>query len=694
MGVLLIGAVIGGLAFAAEDTGSDFGTSGLIKTPNARMAEDSTLRATIAFDEVANLHNLTFQALPKVQATFRYTIFNPRGVEASTDDLRDRSYEVKAQVLGESRLLPQVAVGARDILGTGAWEAEYVAASKRWENFDFTLGIGWGRLGSRASFSNPLRVLGGRFEERPDRLEVSGPQAGTSRGASFFKGEASFFGGVALKIPDTNLTFLAEYESDRYVRETNLGTLKNPSAFNFALSWHPFPSTSLRLSWLRGNTFGLALSSQIEAKRASPRKYSRSNSSVDLDETTGLPEGYNPSSWYDRMLFESERGGVDLRRSDLRKGQKKASLVIENRSYNLTADALNHVMTMSEIYSPRHVTSLDLLIQENGQVGPTINYSLNKGQNVEDGRSELRSRIKILAPRELTKVSNRTDYGYPKLGLGIDLAAKVQLMDPDDPLRKQIFAKLTAKAELSEHVNIFVRYEQDLFNDFTTERNASSALPQVKTLVNNYLVNGASGLEQLYIEDKRSLGSSVHSWVYAGILETMYGGVGGELLFSPYMQRWALGFGLNGVKQRGFERDFQFRDYETISAFVSGFYASPFYDVDFALHVGRYLAGDKGYTFEARRSFDNGFSIGGFFTRTNVSAQEFGEGSFDKGLFFRIPFDGFLPGNTRSSYSTVLRPLERDGGRRLENFGGALWFDRRSFRYDVLDRNISRMVPR
>ena len=96
----------------------------------------------------------------------------------------------------------------------------------------------------------------------------------------------------------------------------------------------------------------------------------------------------------------------------------------------------------------------------------------------------------------------------------------------------------------------------------------------------------------------------------------------------------------------------------------------------------------------ARRTVDSGCSIGGFFTRTNVSAEEFGEGSFDKGLFFRIPFNGLLPGNTRAAYSTILRPLERDGGRRLENFGGSLWFDRRSLRYDALDRNLDRMAPR
>ena len=52
-------------------------------------------------------------------------------------------------------------------------------------------------------------------------------------------------------------------------------------------------------------------------------------------------------------------------------------------------------------------------------------------------------------------------------------------------------------------------------------------------------------------------------------------------------------------------------------------------------------------------------------TLTNVSAAQFGEGSFDKGIIIRIPFDWLLPVPTQSEYSVDLRPLTRDGGQRL-----------------------------
>ena len=138
---------------------------------------------------------------------------------------------------------------------------------------------------------------------------------------------------------------------------------------------------------------------------------------------------------------------------------------------------------------------------------------------------------------------------------------------------------------------------------------------------------------------------------------------------------------------------FSFRDYTTTTAYLSLNYASPFYNLDSALHVGRYLAKDLGATFEVRRTFSNGFSVGGFFTKTDIPPEKFGEGSFDKGLFFRISFNGFIRKNTRGAYATILRPLDRDGGRRLEDFSGSIWFSRRGYRYDALQETAIRALP-
>ena len=52
---------------------------------------------------------------------------------------------------------------------------------------------------------------------------------------------------------------------------------------------------------------------------------------------------------------------------------------------------------------------------------------------------------------------------------------------------------------------------------------------------------------------------------------------------------------------------------------------------------GDYLAGDTGYTLDLSRYSNEGLRLGFYFTRTDMSFKDFGEGSFDKGFYFSIP---------------------------------------------------------
>ena len=46
----------------------------------------------------------------------------------------------------------------------------------------------------------------------------------------------------------------------------------------------------------------------------------------------------------------------------------------------------------------------------------------------------------------------------------------------------------------------------------------------------------------------------------------------------------------------------------------------------------------------------------------SLSAEEFSEGSFDKGFFVSIPLDLFFPSPTRRRANFLFRPLTRDSG--------------------------------
>jgi hypothetical protein len=151
----------------------------------------------------------------------------------------------------------------------------------------------------------------------------------------------------------------------------------------------------------------------------------------------------------------------------------------------------------------------------------------------------------------------------------------------------------------------------------------------------------------------------------------MFAGVSGELLWYPHGNRLALGAELNYVAQRDFDQLFGLRDYQVATGHVSAYYDLG-HGFQAQLDVGRYLAGDLGATFSLDRRFENGWNIGAFATLTDVPFDQFGEGSFDKGIRLTIPLDWISGRPTRARTDLVIRPILRDGGARL-NVDGRLY---------------------
>ena len=678
---------------------SDFGTTGLITLPSARMQADGSLSATIARNEIVDIYNITFQAAPFLETTFRYSIFNPRDRAKSIDVNRDRSYEVKLKLLDEGKYRPAVGVGVRDVLGTGVWSGEYFVVSKALGNLDVTLGAGWGRLAGRVSFSNPLQLVSDRFEERPSGA-IGGIVGGEVRAKSFFRGDVGLFGGVRYPFKNAPITFIAEYTSDDYQREVRLQSISDPSPLSFGLEWKIAKGLTIAGSYQQEQYFGLTLRSVNDFKRTPKRVYERFSSAADAAGKNVAPDHLDLDSWYDKLLFDAERSGLRLHAAYFRPGDDQVSFSVSNDRYALWADAANQFFTLTEIHLPREFSNVSVQTSDDNLLGNTLRYQ-RKTARSQPIQSRVRpsqyekeriSSIDILPGAHLKRPTYQTDFDYPKLALGADLALRVQLMDPNEPLKHQLYVKGTGRLALSDSLNLWSAVTVDVSNDFNTRRPSDSVLPRVRSEINRYLTEGETGVDTFYLSWQKSMWPDVHARLSSGLLEEMFGGVSLEVLWEPFASRLALGANFNRVQQRDYDKRFGFQDYKVTTGHASIFYALPWYNVDLGLHVGRYLAKDKGYTFEARRTFDNGFSIGAFVTRTNVSAVDFGEGSFDKGLFLSVPYSLLFSVNTRGKYSTIIRSIERDGGRRLESVGN-LWWDRRALRYDSFDHNKQRVAP-
>ena len=57
--------------------------------------------------------------------------------------------------------------------------------------------------------------------------------------------------------------------------------------------------------------------------------------------------------------------------------------------------------------------------------------------------------------------------------------------------------------------------------------------------------------------------------------------------------------------------------------------------------------------------------MGFYATKTDISAFEFGEGSFDKGIYFSIPLEVVSSKYRKNNASFVWKNLTRDGGAML-----------------------------
>ena len=184
---------------------------------------------------------------------------------------------------------------------------------------------------------------------------------------------------------------------------------------------------------------------------------------------------------------------------------------------------------------------------------------------------------------------------------------------------------------------------------------------QVRSDVKQYLKNMDEGIligrAQLdfHITPKKD-----HHFMFTGgILEDMFSGIGFEYLNFKQNTNYAFGIELFKVKKRDYNWGFNHLDYENTTLTANFYYRNygliPF---DLKISAGEYLAGDVGSTIEFSRTFSSGVKFGAFATFTDVSTEQFGEGSFDKGIFFNIPIFG-------NSIAYTWRPLTKDPGARL-----------------------------
>lgn len=717
---------------------SDFGGVGLMQMPTGRMAPEGEFNFATSYNDEYQHFTASVQLFPWFETTVRYTqvqdlLYSSDPSFSGNTKYTDKGIDFKVRLLEESNWLPETSIGVRDFGGTGLFDGEFIAATKRVGPLDFTLGIGWGYIGNSGNLTSDKKDL----NYNCDRDTSYGGKGGTVDYQRWFKGCAALFGGVEYQTPWDPLRVKVEYDGNDYQSDFPVvrGGIAMPqdSKFNYGLLYRFGDWGDLHLSYERGNTWTLGFSLQTnfneltQIKRdpaaakykpipAAPLTHVQTTNtpldsvnsseqtpaiaSATLDNTTEIADvhliqpqegmletainwskvaqdlqsiaGYNnPKIYLDSDSITVV--GEQTKFRDRNEAHQRAATILANNSnltrikeYRLIETHYSQPITETRIDAEKfaQVVSFGYLNAKITDASQVSVPSLPQGQLVTNSDKNWLDKLGFDISPTMVQSFGGSE-GFYMFNIGVTGSANYRFTD-------------NFEFGGSLYLNLYDNYDKFLY-DVPPD---GTDLKRVRTLIRQYVHDNPVRVNNLQLTWMDNLSDNISYQAYGGYLEMMYGGVGTEFLYRPLNSQWAFGFDVNYAKQRdpdsmfGFFKDEnQFdpltnRAYRVQTGVVTG-HATAYYQPEWfpntllRVSAGQYLTEDKGVTVDFSKQFDSGVIVGAFATKTNLSADEYGEGSFTKGFYISIPFDLMTVKSTHSRAFLSWMPLTRDGGQML-----------------------------
>jgi len=652
---------------------SNYGTLGLINAPNARFHEGGTLGFNWSHNQPYLRGSLIFYPFDWLEASYQYTdinnyLYSQYKEFSGGQSFKDKSLDIKIRLIKENRILPAVAVGFRDLAGTGIFSSEFIVASKKIQNIDITLGMGWGALSGGVNTNNPFAQLSDRLHTR----EYAGDsEGGEFSPDSYFSGPAGMFAGLEYTFPFLKgLTIAAEYDPINYKEEGLRKLTKIDSKWNLALKYPLTNGFRLRLGITRGNTLNFSFSYNQNFGRRDPYSIKKDPpKKVENADVVKRVIGNDRLRAYKAALLYLKESNISLQSANINSNTfevtySQSKFFEKTRSLGRTADVLNQISP--DYIDHFEITLLNADIAMHTAEIPRASFDRYQKQKMFDPLVRDIKLYKKLNPRKNHEFQPTAK--LPTLITNFAPSMKNQIGGPDGFWFGQIDLSLDAELLIARNFNISGKAGVNIWNNFDDLKlESSSVLPHVRTDVNRYLRNSK---EKPYISNMQAnyffnpIGS-IYGKLSGGLLEQMFGGYGFEILYRPFHGVWGVGVEAWRVRQRDYEGEFGFLDYETSTGGISFYLREPKTGLFFGLYGGRYLAEDSGITVDISRRFKSGMNMGAFFSLTDISKEEFGEGSFDKGFYFNIPVQMFYDNYKKDQTSFSFRPITRDGAARV-----------------------------
>jgi hypothetical protein len=657
---------------------SNYGGVGLIQMPSARMQPASSLAFSWADFDPYLRGSIVAYPFSWFEASYQYTDINNALYSNSpgfsgNQTYKDKSFDAKILLFEEKSIMPAIAVGARDLAGTGVFSSEYLVASKKFHNLDVSFGIGWGNM-SQNNIGNPFSKISKSFESRTN---LSGTKGGEFNTGYFFRGNAGLFGGIELFLPNMKgLRLKVEYDGNDYDLEGfPLGRSSFDLAFepvkrqdskvNFGFVYPINNNFHIKLSQIKGNTINFGFSIQASLGKKAPI-FAKNDPHIKVKNAEILKKINQREQRYVYLTSLQQLGKRSLALQNAQITDGTLEVVYSQNKFKSFILATGRVAQVLDEIAPNYIDTFKIS-NINGGIGMhTVQISRQNFHNhKEEKLHKLVERTSEIKPYKY----DPANYEFsPKSKLPaflwkISPSIRSQIGGPDGFYFGDLRLALHAETIFNKRLTLVTAASAGIVDGFDGLKLASdSIIPHVRTEIVQYLKQSSTfGIHRVQLNYFMTPRDNLYAKLSAGIFEEMFGGYGGEVLYRPFDSNFGIGAELWRVKQRAYNQRFKFIDYETTTGHLNLFYKEPISKVIIALKGGRFLAEDSGINFDFSRRFKSGLRIGAFFSVTDISKAEFGEGSFDKGFYFYIPVDIFFQKYSKGTSGFGLKPLTRDG---------------------------------
>ncbi len=247
---LLLTAVIAGDAPFTYP--SNWGGTGLMEIPTARIMKENSFRVGFTNIKPYSYYFGAISPIKRLEIDGRVTTFSNTTFKGQSST-KDKTVDLKYQFLSEGKYTAALALGIMDPHGTRISPSQYIVASKQIYPFDFTLGFGNGRFGSRPILNTQTESV---------TVELFTDPAAWLR-------DSQFFGGIQFA-PSDKFAFMIEYSPIKFHEQIAdpaqpiFFTEPVPSKFNYGARFKPAKWIEMDLSYQRGEQFGFSVSTAFD----------------------------------------------------------------------------------------------------------------------------------------------------------------------------------------------------------------------------------------------------------------------------------------------------------------------------------------------------------------------------------------------------------------------------------------------